>query len=94
MPKLSDRMEEGKILWRLKQPGESVLIGDAPAEVETDKADMEVKAESVVVLDGKVTIADTMRVTLSSDHRVIGRAESAKFLETLILETPYRLLLP
>ncbi len=40
MPKLSDTMEEGKILRWLKHPGDQVRHGDALAEVETDKADM------------------------------------------------------
>jgi len=40
MPKLSDTMEEGKILHWLKRPGDAVRRGDALAEVETDKADM------------------------------------------------------
>jgi len=40
MPKLSDTMEEGKIIRWLKHPGDSVHHGDALAEVETDKADM------------------------------------------------------
>jgi pyruvate dehydrogenase E2 component (dihydrolipoamide acetyltransferase) len=40
MPKLSDTMEEGKILRWLKHPGDKVARGEALAEVETDKADM------------------------------------------------------
>jgi pyruvate dehydrogenase E2 component (dihydrolipoyllysine-residue acetyltransferase) len=50
MPKLSDTMEEGKILRWLKKPGERVAKGDVIAEVETDKADMELEAESEGVL--------------------------------------------
>ncbi len=44
MPKLSDTMEEGKILRWLKHPGDKVTHGDALAEVETDKADMIMEA--------------------------------------------------
>src|SRR3989442_8807041 len=44
MPKLSDTMEEGKILKWLKHPGDRVAIGDILAEVETDKANMELEA--------------------------------------------------
>jgi pyruvate dehydrogenase E2 component (dihydrolipoamide acetyltransferase) len=40
MPKLSDTMEEGKIIRWLKHPGDQIHHGDALAEVETDKADM------------------------------------------------------
>jgi pyruvate dehydrogenase E2 component (dihydrolipoamide acetyltransferase) len=50
MPKLSDTMEEGKILRWLKRPGDHVAIGDVLAEVETDKADMELEAEAEGVL--------------------------------------------
>ncbi len=45
MPKLSDTMEEGTILRWLKRVGEPVEKGDVLAEVETDKADMELEAE-------------------------------------------------
>ena len=44
MPKLSDTMEEGKILRWLKHPGDHVAIGEIIAEVETDKANMELEA--------------------------------------------------
>jgi pyruvate dehydrogenase E2 component (dihydrolipoamide acetyltransferase) len=44
MPRLSDTMEEGKVLTWLKQVGDQIEIGDIIAEVETDKADMEMEA--------------------------------------------------
>src|SRR5438093_8862624 len=44
MPKLSDTMEEGKILRWLKHEGDAVAIGDILAEVETDKANMQLEA--------------------------------------------------
>jgi len=50
MPKLSDTMEEGKILRWLKKPGEAVDVGEVLVEVETDKADMEIEAEHGGVL--------------------------------------------
>lgn len=50
MPKLSDTMEEGTILRWFKQVGQSVEQGEVIAEVETDKADMELEAESSGVL--------------------------------------------
>jgi len=50
MPKLSDTMEEGKILRWLKQAGDHVEVGDLLVEVETDKADMEVEASAAGVL--------------------------------------------
>ncbi|HEY2386913.1 MAG TPA: dihydrolipoamide acetyltransferase family protein [Candidatus Binatia bacterium] len=50
MPKLSDTMEEGTILRWLKQVGDQVARGDVIAEVETDKADMELEASAAGVL--------------------------------------------
>ncbi len=44
MPKLSDTMEEGKILHWLKRVGDPVKIGEIIAEVETDKANMDLEA--------------------------------------------------
>ncbi len=50
MPKLSDTMEEGKILRWLKQAGDAISAGEVIAEVETDKADMELEASESGVL--------------------------------------------
>src|SRR5258708_39478211 len=50
MPKLSDTMEEGKILSWLKQEGDPVAKGDALAEIETEKVNIEVEAFSAGVL--------------------------------------------
>jgi len=44
MPKLSDTMEEGRILRWLKKEGDAVETGQALAEVETDKATVEMEA--------------------------------------------------
>ena len=51
MPKLSDTMEEGKILRWLKRPGDKIARGEAIAEVETDKADMVLESFDDGVLD-------------------------------------------
>ncbi|GIW41342.1 MAG: dihydrolipoamide acetyltransferase component of pyruvate dehydrogenase complex [Candidatus Binatia bacterium] len=50
MPKLSDAMEEGKILRWLKSVGDEVRVGEVIAEVETDKADMELEADREGIL--------------------------------------------
>ncbi|MEW6300401.1 MAG: biotin/lipoyl-containing protein, partial [Thermodesulfobacteriota bacterium] len=50
MPRLSDTMEEGKILKWLKKVGDRIEVGDIIAEVETDKADMEMEALDAGVL--------------------------------------------
>jgi pyruvate dehydrogenase E2 component (dihydrolipoamide acetyltransferase) len=44
MPKMSDTMEEGVISAWLKKEGDTVKAGDILAEVETDKATMELEA--------------------------------------------------
>jgi pyruvate dehydrogenase E2 component (dihydrolipoamide acetyltransferase) len=44
MPRLSDTMEEGNIVSWLKKEGDSVKPGDILAEVETDKATMELES--------------------------------------------------
>lgn len=44
MPKLSDTMTEGTLLRWVKKVGDAVAVGDVLAEVETDKATMEMEA--------------------------------------------------
>ena len=44
MPKLSDTMTEGTLLKWLKKVGDKVEMGDVLAEIETDKATMEMEA--------------------------------------------------
>jgi pyruvate dehydrogenase E2 component (dihydrolipoamide acetyltransferase) len=44
MPKLSDTMTEGTVVKWLKKEGDKISSGDAVAEIETDKATMEVEA--------------------------------------------------
>jgi len=63
MPKLSDTMEEGTILqWRIKE-GDKIGRGDVIAEVETDKAAMEMEAfEAGVVTALKVGAGATVPV--------------------------------
>ena len=44
MPRLSDTMEEGTIARWLKKPGDEIKKGDILAEIETDKATMDLEA--------------------------------------------------
>jgi pyruvate dehydrogenase E2 component (dihydrolipoamide acetyltransferase) len=57
MPALSPTMTEGTLARWLKKQGESVKAGDVIAEIETDKATMEVEAVDEGVL-GKILVAD------------------------------------
>src|SRR5438876_3518976 len=75
MPRLSDTMEEGTITRWLKQPGDEIKKGDILAEVETDKANMEVESfdagilEQIVVKEGEtVPIGQTIAVVGSGKN--------------------------
>ena len=57
MPALSPTMTEGTLTRWLKKEGEDVRAGDVIAEIETDKATMEVEAVDEGVL-GKILVAD------------------------------------
>src|ERR1044071_4319671 len=50
MPKLSEAMETGKVIKWIKKEGDRVNGGDILAEVETDKADVEMEAFGAGVL--------------------------------------------
>ncbi len=58
MPALSDTMESGRLLRWLKQAGDAVEKGEAIAEVETDKAVMEMEAFHSGTLIGPLAEAD------------------------------------
>jgi pyruvate dehydrogenase E2 component (dihydrolipoamide acetyltransferase) len=57
MPALSPTMTEGTLARWLKKEGERVVAGDVIAEIETDKATMEVEAVDEGVL-GKILVPD------------------------------------
>jgi pyruvate dehydrogenase E2 component (dihydrolipoamide acetyltransferase) len=50
MPKLSEAMESGKVIKWLKKEGDPVSGGDVIAEIETDKADIELESFGAGVL--------------------------------------------
>jgi pyruvate dehydrogenase E1 component beta subunit len=56
MPALSPTMEEGNLSKWLKKEGDKVKSGDVIAEIETDKATMEVEAVDEGTL-GKILVA-------------------------------------
>src|SRR4029077_564969 len=57
MPALSPTMTEGTLARWLKKEGETIKAGDVIAEIETDKATMEVEAVDEGVL-GKILVQD------------------------------------
>lgn len=69
MPKLSDTMTEGTVVKWHKSVGDQVEIGDVLAEIETDKATMEMEAfedgvitEILIPAGGKAAIGDTLAI--------------------------------
>ncbi|MCV6576109.1 MAG: pyruvate dehydrogenase complex E1 component subunit beta [Cohaesibacter sp.] len=57
MPALSPTMEEGNLAKWVKQEGDAIAIGDVIAEIETDKATMEVEAVEEGTL-GKIMVPE------------------------------------
>src|SRR3954466_14768247 len=57
MPALSPTMTEGTLAKWLRKEGDSIKAGDVIAEIETDKATMEVEAVDEGVL-GKILVSD------------------------------------
>jgi len=78
MPALSPTMTEGKIARWLKSEGEAVRPGDVLAEIETDKATMEVEAIDEGVLAKIVIPEGTEHVAVNTPIAVIaGNGEDA-----------------
>ncbi|MDY0883067.1 pyruvate dehydrogenase complex E1 component subunit beta [Dongia soli] len=78
MPALSPTMTEGKLAKWLKSPGDQVKAGDILAEIETDKATMEVEAVDEGVLDRILVEAGTDNVAVNSVIAILrGEDEAA-----------------
>jgi pyruvate dehydrogenase E1 component beta subunit len=78
MPALSPTMEEGKLAKWLKNVGDTVKSGDVIAEIETDKATMEVEAVDEGPLTEILIAAGTEGVKVNTPIAVIGEASAAK----------------
>ena len=70
MPKLSDTMVEGTLVRWLKKEGDKVANGDVLAEIETDKATMEMAAFDEGIL-GKIYVAAGSKAPLGAALGVI-----------------------
>ncbi len=85
MPKLSDTMTEGTLLrWR-KKKGDKVEVGDILAEVETDKATMEMEsfeegtlADIFVPEGGKVVVGAPLALVLKEGEKAGERSTGSK----------------
>jgi pyruvate dehydrogenase E2 component (dihydrolipoamide acetyltransferase) len=89
MPKLSDTMEEGKILRWLKHPGDEIRHGEPIAEIETDKADMVMEAfddgllDEIRVKEGESAKVGIVIATLRASDEAPGtRASSTAATQT------------
>ena len=85
MPALSPTMEEGKLAKWLVKEGQTVKAGDIIAEIETDKATMEVEAVDegkvgkLLVSEGTEGVkVNTPIATLLADGESAGAAPAAK----------------
>jgi pyruvate dehydrogenase E2 component (dihydrolipoamide acetyltransferase) len=92
MPKLSDTMVEGTLVKWVKAKGDKVEVGDILAEVETDKATMEMEAfdegkltELYVEEGGIIKVGDKIALILA-DGETADAAPAAK--ATLAAEKP------
>jgi pyruvate dehydrogenase E2 component (dihydrolipoamide acetyltransferase) len=74
MPKLSDTMTEGVLVRWLKKEGDVVNMGDVLAEIETDKATMEMEAFDEGVLRA-VYVQEGQKVNVGEPIALIGGEE-------------------
>ena len=77
MPALSPTMEEGNLAKWLKKEGDVIKSGDVIAEIETDKATMEVEAVDEGTLLKIVVPEGTQGVKVNAVIAVIGEAGEA-----------------
>src|SRR5919112_1100653 len=85
MPKLSPTMEEGQIARWLKKEGDKVSMGEPLAEIDTDKATMEMQALANGVLR-KILISEGESAPLGQLIAVIGEPEED--IASLLSEAP------
>ncbi len=71
MPALSPTMEEGTLSKWVKKEGDAVKSGDVIAEIETDKATMEVEAVDEGVLGKLLVVAGTENVKVNTPIAVL-----------------------
>jgi pyruvate dehydrogenase E2 component (dihydrolipoamide acetyltransferase) len=84
MPALSPTMTEGKLAKWLKKEGDTVKSGDVLAEIETDKATMEVEAVDEGTLGRIVVPAGTENVAVNAPIAyMLNEGESASALDAI-----------
>ena len=79
MPALSPTMEEGTLAKWLVKAGDTVKSGDIIAEIETDKATMEVEAVDEGVVDAILVAEGTENVKVNAPiARLLGEGEAKR----------------
>ena len=83
MPKLSDTMTEGTLLKWLRKTGDKVEVGDILAEIETDKATMEMESfedgtigEIYVLEGGKVAVGERLAILVGAGEAIPAKDDS------------------
>jgi len=76
MPKMGDTMEEGKILTWRKQEGDTVERGDALAEIETEKVNIEAESFAAGVLR-KILVPVGQTVPVGTPIALVGAPSEA-----------------
>ena len=77
MPRLSDTMEEGTIARWLKSPGDEIKKGDILAEIETDKATMDLEAYEAGTLQ-QILVQEGETVPIGQAVALIGIGAAAQ----------------
>jgi pyruvate dehydrogenase E2 component (dihydrolipoamide acetyltransferase) len=86
MPKLGADMSAGKLIsWR-KKPGDPVIRGEIIADVETDKADIEVEVFTSGVIE-KFLVSPGEKVPVGTPLAIIHEADGATLAEQAQLVT-------
>ncbi len=82
MPALSPTMKEGNLAKWVKKEGDKIKAGEVIAEIETDKATMEVEAVDEGIL-GKILVAEGTEAVLVNTciALLLDKGEDAKVLE-------------
>jgi len=98
MPRLSDTMTEGVIASWVKNVGDTVSKGDVLAEIETDKATMELESykNGVLLFQGakageKIQVNDLLAIIGAADFKIddiVAAAKSGVSAATTATETP------
>jgi len=97
MPKMSDTMEEGRVIRWIKHEGEQVTEGEPIAEIETDKANVEMEAfepgviKQIMVQEGETVPVGTPIATLEAPETAGAPAappERAPTAETEAVPVP------